>query len=114
MLGQEFTVDSWDAAAVKRAAIDLAHDYGVAESTARDYCKAFSKLLGVEHPVADPRAVMFAWFRDVAPTMELDDRKAAFKAYCGDASNFDDGKPRSSSNINEYWKGYELHLFLEA
>lgn len=108
-LRDQYPVEDWDAQAVKDAVIDLADRYGIAESTARDYAKAYSDELEVTHPVLNPREAMFQWFVDVAPTIDdYDDRKAAFKAFAIDDLG------RSESNANEYWKGYDLHLALVA
>ena len=97
--------DDWDAAAVKDAVIDLAEKFGVAESTARDYCKAYSKMLGVDHPTEDPRQAMFDWLVANAETATKDE----FKAFAGKG-----GLGRSDSNVNEYWKGLELHRAILA
>ena len=94
----------WDAKAVKDQVITLADQYGIAESTARDYCKAFSEELGMTHPVLNPRDAIFAWFKDQGDEAV----KEEFMAFATDP----DGLNRSQSNANEYWKGYELHLFL--
>lgn len=97
--------DGWDAQAVARAVVDLVAKFGVAESTARDYSKAHSEYLGVAHPTADPRAAMFQFLIDNAPHMSYDELKGAFKEFALDLG-------RSPSNINEYWKGYDLHIAL--
>ena len=99
--------DEWDAKDVSDAIVELVDDLGVTASTARDYCKAHSEAMGWEHPSSSPREAMFEWLiandgTDV-PTM-----KKAFKAYAKKTLG------RSESNINEYWKGYELHLALIA
>jgi len=95
----------WTANAVKAAIIDLMDAHGVAESTARDYCKAYSKQLGMASiPMVDPRQAIFAWFLNAG----LDADKQDFIDY----AMLDLG--RSRSNANEYWKGYELHCFLVA
>jgi len=107
-LATGYQPENWTAKAVKDAILDLVELYGVAESTARDYCKAYSKQLGVDHPVEDPRAAMFQYLVDHAPHMSYDELKAGFKAYAKDELG------RSPSNINEYWKGYDLHLALMA
>jgi hypothetical protein len=99
------TADFWDAQAVKDAIVDMAANYGIAESTARDYAKAYSELLGVDHPVLDPRAAMFAWLVENAEY----GTKAEFKEFAGQ-----DGLGRSDSNVNEYWKGMELHRAIVA
>lgn len=95
----------WDAAAVKAAVVELAAEYGVAESTARDYCRAYSEVLDVPHPVEDPRKAMFDWLVENAATAE----KADFVAFAGEG-----GLGRSASNVNEYWKGLELHRAILA
>ena len=92
----------WDAEAVKARVITLADHYGVAESTARDYCKAYSEELGVTHPVLNPREAIFEWFKAEGDTAS----KEAFMEFAVKELG------RSQSNANEYWKGYELHLFL--
>ena len=98
-------LNGWTAQAVSNAVIQFQADYEIAESTARDYCKAFSDELGVPHPVRDYRTMIFEWFRDNAQ----DDHAAMKKAYIAFAV---DELGRSRSNANEYWKGYELHLYL--
>ena len=102
-LHNDYTADTWDAKAVKAAVVDLQDRYGIAESTARDYCKAFSEELGVDYPVEDPREAMFNWLIE----HHLDGTKDDFKAYCKELG-------RSDSNINEYWKGLELHRAIIA
>jgi len=92
----------WDAMAVKAEVVILSEKYGVAESTARDYCKAFSKEIGVDHPMVDPRARVFDWFLEHDGAAE----KEEFILYATEELG------RSKSNANEYWKGYELHLYL--
>lgn len=94
---------AWDAQTVKDAVIELAAEFGVAESTARDYCKAYSEALGVTHPILDPRAAMFDW---LVANAEYG-TKAEFKEFAKDLG-------RSDSNINEYWKGMELHRAILA
>ncbi len=97
----------WTAKAVTDAVVQWQADLGIAESTARDYCKAFSEEMGVPHPVRDYRTAIFEWFRDNAQS-DLDEMKKAYIEFaCGELK-------RSRSNANEYWKGYELHLYLAA
>jgi len=103
-LRERYAVDNWTVADVRAATVDLEHNYGVAESTARDYCKAYSKELGVPYPVENPREAMFQWFKDNDGSAT----KEAFIEYAVKELG------RSRSNANEYWKGYELHLFLMA
>ncbi len=100
-------VEDWTVQAVRAAVVDLMADLDVAESTARDYCKAYSKHLGVPHPSEDPRAAMFAYLIEHGD-LPYDELKAGFKAYATEVLG------RSSSNVNEYWKGYDLHLALTA
>lgn len=96
--GREWTVD-----AVRDAIVDIMDKWHVVESTARDYCKAYSEFLGVPHPTLDPREAIFTWFIETEnPTKE------DFIAFAVD------GLKRSRCNANEYWKGYELHLALLA
>jgi hypothetical protein len=95
----------WDAVAVKHVVIDLCDRFGVAESTARDYCRAFSEEIGVPYPVEDPRKAMFDWLVEHAATAT----KEEFVAFAGP-----DGLGRSASNVNEYWKGLELHRAILA
>ena len=92
----------WDHAAVADAVIEIQARYNVAESTARDYTKAYSKLLDVTHPTLNPRAAMFDY---LVANPECD--KEEFKAFAKDLG-------RSDSNINEYWKGMELHRAILA
>jgi hypothetical protein len=99
------TVTDWTYEDMVSHAIQLVEMYGVTDSTARDYCKAYSKAQGIKHPVRDDRALMFDFLLENAG-MEYDELKAAFKAYAKDELG------RSASNINEYWKGYDLHLAL--
>ncbi len=103
-LREQFDADSWDAKAVTDMVIVLADQFGVAESTARDYCKAYSEELGVTHPVLNPREAIFEWFATHEAAGDV--TKESFMAYATKELE------RSQSNANEYWKGYELHLFL--
>lgn len=103
-LGDHHTKKTWTAKAVKDAVIDLSEEFKVAESTARDYCKAFSKQLGVDLPITDPREAIFAWFIK----HDGDCTKEQFTAFAVEKLG------RSKSNANEYWKGYELHLAIAA
>ncbi len=97
--GTEITVDD-----IKPLVLDLQDKFEVADSTARDYIKAWCESAGQAYPVANPRELIFAWFIDHATTAT----KEAFMAYAvGDLN-------RSQSNANEYWKGYELHLAIVA
>lgn len=99
----EFT----DAAQVKSAVIELQAEFDVAESTARDYVKAYAKQMGVDLPIEDPREAMFQWFVNrIQGGQDID--KADFIEYACEKLG------RSKSNANEYWKGYELHLALVA
>ena len=104
-LGDTYGPADWTATGVRDLIIVMADKYGIAESTARDYAKAYSELLGVDHPVLDPRAAMFTWLVANAETAT----KAEFKAFAGQ-----DGLGRSDSNVNEYWKGLELHRAILA
>ena len=81
---------------------DLVQEYGVADSTARDYVKTHCEQYGLAYPVLNPRDAIFAWFKAVDGVAD----KAEFMAYAEDELG------RSKSNANEYWKGYELHLHL--
>ena len=103
-ISDTYGADQWTASAVKDAVIQIVYTYGVAESTARDYCKAYSKQLGMAMPVEDPRAAIFAWFKENDGTAT----KADFIEFAVEDLG------RSKSNANEYWKGYELHLALVA
>ena len=94
--------EEWTAQAVKDSVIELGDRHGIAESTARDYCKAYSQQLGVEHPVLDPRTAIFEWFKK----HDGNCTKKQFLDYAINELN------RSRSNANEYWKGYELHEYL--
>lgn len=100
-LADTYGIDGWDADAVRGAVVELQARYDVAESTARDYTKAYSDSMGMVHPTSNPRDLIFAWFKDNAKTAT----KEEFKAYAKSIG-------RSESNANEYWKGYELHLHL--
>ena len=102
----DLEVKTWDGKAVSDAVKDLMAEFNVAESTARDYCKAYSKKHGVPHPVTDPRKLMFQYLIDNCERMDYDTLKSGFKKYASEELN------RSPSNINEYWKGYDLHLAL--
>lgn len=97
----------WTAQAVRDEAIEMASRFDIAESTVRDYAKAYSEELGVDYPVINPRTAMFQWLKDHDGD-EVIQMKADFKEYATEELG------RSASNINEYWKGYELHLFLMA
>ena len=105
------TYTEWDHVAVANAVIDLVAKYDIAESTARDYTKAYSKdVLGIDHPKLDPRAAIFDWFKNTASNYDYESGacKEAFTKYATEELG------RSKSNANEYWKGYELHMFLVA
>jgi hypothetical protein len=109
-LASEYPV--WDHVAVTEAVVVLADCYDIAESTARDYTKAYSKLLNVTHPKLDPRAAMFNWLKEASLTStgeaeDTADMKADFKNFCKSIG-------RSDSNANEYWKCYEFHMFMQA
>lgn len=105
-LEDRYHAGNWTAERVRDAVVELGAVFDVAESTARDYTKAFSKFLKVTHPMLDPRAAMFD-FLIKNRGMAAADLKIAFKEFGKDLG-------RSSSNVNEYWKGYELHLALNA
>ncbi len=92
----------WDHETVVEAILKIQERYDVAESTARDYTKAYSELLGVEHPTLNPRQAMFDYL-----VANSDCTKDEFKAFATDLG-------RSPSNINEYWKGMELHRAIVA
>ncbi len=83
-------------------AVELQDQFDVAESTARDYLKAWCEEAGQEFPVIDPRRAIFAWFKEQGDTAD----KAEFMEFATEELG------RSQSNANEYWKGYELHLHL--
>ncbi len=83
----------------------LVEKFGVAESTARDYAKAYCDRLDVTYPVQNPRELIFAWFLD-RKGKEI--TKKEFLEFAVDELK------RSDSNANEYWKGYELHIHLSA
>lgn len=85
---------------------DLRGEFGVAESTARDYIKAYAKEKGIIIPSADPRADLFVWLKVNDGT--YDDVAKMKEAFI----EFGTALGRSRSNLNEYWKGYELHLFI--
>lgn len=102
-LGEQYQADTWDARAVQDMVVTLADKFQVAESTARDYCKAYSELLEVEHPVLNPREAIFTWFKTTK-----DITKEKYMDYAVKELG------RSQSNANEYWKGYELHLYLTS
>jgi hypothetical protein len=91
------------AADIKSLVIDLMDEFEVADSTARDYIKAWCADRQ-DYPVENPREAIFAWFIDHATT--------ATKDGFMDFAVQDLG--RSQSNANEYWKGYELHLAIVA
>lgn len=94
----------WDAHTVKDSVIDMIDKFGIAESTARDYAKAYSEKLKVEHPVEDPRAMIFAWVVANVNHMSRDELKKGLIEYaCGPLG-------RSRSNANEYAKGLDLHF----
>ena len=95
--------DTLTATDVKSLVIDIAAEFSVADSTARDYIKAWCEAAGQAYPIDNPREAIFAWFKDAGDTAD----KKEFMAFA-------DGLGRSQSNANEYWKGYELHLHLIA
>ena len=97
-----YPMSHWDVQAVKDAVVELVAMFNVQESTARDYCKAYSKIHNIAHPTLNPRTAIFEWFKEHDGTTDK-------KAFLDFAVN---GLGRSQSNANEYWKGYELHLYL--
>lgn len=99
--------NGWDSMAVKDEAVEMAAKFDIAESTVRDYAKAYSEELGVDYPVTNPRTAMFQWLKDHDGD-EVKQMKTDFVEYAEEELG------RSRSNINEYWKGYELHLYLSA
>ena len=104
-LESKYAGSGWDASAVTESVVELQEEFAVAESTARDYCKAYSEELGVVHPVANPRQQMFQYLADNKDHVDYDTLKENFKLFGLSIG-------RSKSNINEYWKGYDLHVFL--
>lgn len=88
---------------VREALPRLVEQFSVAESTARDYAKAYCEQIGQDYPVVNPREAIFAWFKGNNSVTKEDFMDFAIN---------DLG--RSQSNANEYWKGYELHLHLTA
>lgn len=81
--------------------VDIVDRFAVAESTARDYIRAYCDNTGIEYPVTNPREAIFAWFKEQDGVAD----KKEFHAFAEELG-------RSKSNANEYWKGYELHLHL--
>lgn len=106
-LVEEYPEDNWTVKGVADAVIDLVDKYSIADSTARDYVKLHSKALGVDHPVLNPREAMFNYLIEHADE-DYAVLKEGFKEYAKTELG------RSVSNINEYWKGYDLHLALVA
>lgn len=96
--------ETLDAQQVKDLVIEICDEFDVADSTARDYIKAWCEAAGQDYPIENPREAIFNWFKAAGDTAEKDD----FMAFAVDTLG------RSQSNANEYWKGYELHLFLIA
>lgn len=94
--------DTLDAGQVKELVVDLCDEYGIADSTARDYIKAWCEAAGQSYPVENPREAIFNWFKDAGDDADKDE----FMAFATEELG------RSQSNANEYWKGYELHQFL--
>lgn len=88
---------------VREALPIMVEKFSVAESTARDYAKAYCEQLGIEYPVINPRDAIFSWFKSTDSVT-----KEAFMKFATEELK------RSQSNANEYWKGYELHLHLIA
>ena len=104
-LSDRYTSESWDAMAVRESVVELQSEFEVAESTARDYTKAFSEQLGMDHPSENPRDIIFGWFKQRTTAGDVID-KADFMDFAVNELG------RSQSNANEYWKGYELHIHL--
>ena len=109
----EYIDDELDAGAPTVAEVQglipaIVSRFEVAESTARDYIRAYCDERGFDYPVLNPREAIFEWFKHEAPNHDPADRKAAFMEYATGELG------RSQSNANEYWKGYELHLYLTA
>lgn len=99
MGGSEMTVED-----IKPMVVEIQDRFDVADSTARDYIKAWCDEAGQAYPVANPRELIFAWF--------IAHAKSATKEEFMDYAVEELG--RSQSNANEYWKGYELHLAIVA
>ncbi len=90
------------ATGVKDLSIEIQDEFDVAESTARDYLKAWCEQADLTFPVENPREAIFNWFKDAGDDASKED----FMAFAVEELG------RSQSNANEYWKGYELHQFL--
>lgn len=105
-LGATYVGEAWNPEAVLDAIAFMADEYGVAMSTARDYCKAYSDSLGVPLPSTDPRIAMFQYIRDNISHMSREELRASFLDYAVNTLG------RSKSNANEYAKGLDLHFFL--
>lgn len=105
-LTEKYADGGWNPQAVLDEMANLQEDYGVADSTARDYCKAYSDSIGVPLPSVDPRAAMFDWITANLPHMGRDELRKAFLKYAVEDLG------RSKSNANEYAKGLDLHFHI--
>jgi hypothetical protein len=105
-LADMYPLDKWTPDAVLDAIAYLADEYGVALSTARDYCKAYSDTLGIPLPNTDPRAAMFTYITENINHKSRDELRAGFLDYAVNTLG------RSKSNANEYAKGLDLHFHI--
>jgi hypothetical protein len=103
-LADNYPVDQWDHEAVRESVAGLQTEFEVKESTARDYCRAYSDQLKVPHPVLNPREAIFSWICENVDHMGRDELRKGLKAYA--VNNLG----RSPSNANEYVKGLDLHF----
>ena len=95
-----------DPKAVVESIVD---ELGVAESTARDYLKAYAKDKGLEIASGKDSQPILDWIVANAPIDGTADDWVAFdKEFI--AWGTEEGRTRS--NLNEYRKGIKLHLML--
>lgn len=105
------TADTWTADAVTSAVAHMRSEFEVAESTARDYAKEHSEVLGVAHPstpTLDSDEVI-AWVVE-----HYDSYGADYEALKAALIEEFTARGRSRSNINEYTKGLRMHFAILA
>lgn len=97
----------WDADAVRTAIRAIVARFEVKEGTARDYTKAYSEELEVEHPTTASTTdsdEVIAW------VVEHYDDHADYESLKNALIEEFTARGRSRSNINEYTKGLRMHF----
>jgi hypothetical protein len=97
-----------DAPGLANTLVATAKDMDMAESTIRGYAKDAYEDAGWDWPLAGRASDgILNWLVD-----NHECTKKQFEAFMATAAQ--DGGKRSQSNINEYWKGMELHRRITA